>query len=151
MHITKSVVGFGLASVGVAGFLAACGGSGSSTVSAAHQVRSAPSHIYRVTLTPQGTVARRSGATGDAVIALHDGAGQLCWRFAHLHGFTAARSAAILTPGTVIHLSRSARLHHQGCRRLTATALAAIARSPRRYTVTIPTAADPRGAVSARL
>jgi hypothetical protein len=150
MHITKSAVAVGLVSVGLAGVLSACGGSGSSTVSAAH-VRASPSHVYRVALTPQGAGAKRSGATGDAVVALHDGAGQLCWRFAHLHGFTSARSAAILAPGAVIHLSTSAKLHHQGCRRLTVAVLAAIARNPRRYTVTIPTAADPKGAVSARL
>jgi hypothetical protein len=127
MHITKSAVAVGVVSVGPAGLLSACGDSGGSTASAAHQTRSAPSHIYRVTLTPP------------------------CWRSAHLHGFTGARSAAILASGTVIHLSTSTKLHHQECRRLTAGVLAAIAQHPGRFTVTIPTAADPKGAVSARL
>jgi hypothetical protein len=151
MHITKSAVAVGVVSVGLAGLLAACGGSGSSTVSTTLHARSAPSHIYRVTLTPESSTAKRSGASGDAVIALHDSADQLCWRFAHLHGFTGARSASILASGTVIHLSTSTKLHHQGCRRLTAGVLAAIAQHPGRYTVMIPTAADPKGAISARL
>ncbi len=79
------------------------------------------------------------------------GLAYLCWRFAHLHGFTGARSAVVLAPGAVIHLSTSSKLHHQGCRHLSAGLLALIARDPERYTVAIPTTSDPRGALSARL
>lgn len=136
--------------------LAGCGSSGSSGTSAGHH-RARPSHVYRVTLAPPPGATRTPVPTGVAVIALHDSPGELCWRFAHLHGFSGARSAAITsaptgtTHGVVIHLAKSTELHHQGCRHLSATTLSAIAAHPETFTVTIPTTAEPKGALSGRL
>jgi hypothetical protein len=136
---------------GLAAALAGCGGSGSSTTSAAHHRLPPPTHVYRVTLRPRSPATKPATGTGVAIVALHAGVGDVCWRFAHLHGFTGARSGVIIAPRAVIHLSTSSKLHHQGCRRLSANLLAAIAAKPERYTVAIPTATSPKGAISGRL
>ena len=141
----------GLVALGAAiGGCGSSGGSGSTAVGSSGHHIPRPTHVYRVAMSPVAG-AHASKASGVAIIALHDPSGEVCWRFAHLHGFTGARSASITAPGVVIHLSTSSKLHHQGCRHLTSAALSGIARTPGRYTVTIPTLADPRGAVSAHL
>jgi len=142
--------------------VAACGGSTSSNHGVSHVTLSGsahtrPAHIYRVRLggraeTPSGAPLGR----GDAIVAFH-GHSMLCWRFAHLHGFTQAASAQIHAgrPGrtgvALLSLSTGPKLHHQGCVAITPTLTTAIVHAPNRYYVTIPSAHYPAGAVRAQL
>jgi hypothetical protein len=141
--------------------VAACGSSSSSpntsTPSSSTVKRAGPGQIYRVALT--GTAETPRGApngTGAAVIALH-GSSRVCWRFAHLHGFTNATFAHIHLGTTrksgkvVVPLSTGPRLHHQGCVRVTATLVKAIEHNPRDYYVNIHSTTYPGGAVRAQL
>ncbi len=93
---------------------------------------------------------------GDAVIAFH-GERKVCWRFAHLHGFSGAtfahihlgsagQSGAIVQP-----LSTAPRLHHQGCARISPTLSRQIWSDPSRYYVNIHSLKYPAGAVRAQL
>lgn len=138
--------------------LAGCGGSASGGSGGASSARSGrPTAIYRVSLS--GQTKPMSGATqgrGNAIIALH-GDARLCWRFAHLHGFTDAMNAQLHTgaPGRtgrlVMPLATGPRLHHQGCVSVSPTLSKAIISDPSGYYVTIPSTRYPAGAVRAQL
>lgn len=140
--------------------LAACGHAGprSPTRPDAGVSASRPSRKLVATLT--GRTARFGGAphgAGIAVIALHDAAHEICWRFAHLHGFTAAthaelrRGAGRDTDPVVLDLSSAPRLHHKGCERARPSLTEAIARQPDRFYVNVDAAGFPSGAVRGRL
>jgi CHRD domain len=137
--------------------LAACGGGGSKSSSTRPGGGSPPIRVYRTSLS--GAANRPPGAprgTGSAVIALHKGP-TLCWRFAHLHGFTRPTSASLhLGPSggagkEVIVLSRGRRLRHQGCVRISAALNDAIELAPANYYLTISSKRYPAGAVRAQL
>ncbi len=143
----------------------ACGGSSqgsSSSASSSRVGRSAakgggPIRIYRLALagrneTPPGA----PNGTGVAVIALH-GSSTVCWRFAHLHGFSNATVAHIHVGAKgksgriVVPLSSGRRLHHQGCVPVSATLVKAIKQDPHGYYVNIHSTRYPNGAVRAQL
>jgi hypothetical protein len=138
--------------------LAACGGSASGGSSGAASAQSTrPTAIYRVSLS--GQTNAMSGATqgrGAAIIAFH-GDSRLCWRFAHLHGFTDAMSAQLHAEATgetgrlVMPLSTGPRLHHQGCTSVDPTLSKAVISDPSGLSVTIPSTRYPGGAVRAQL
>jgi hypothetical protein len=144
--------------IGVAG----CGGGGSGTSGSAPRAAvpgsgSRPTQIFRVQMT--GAMATPSGATqgaGAAIIAFH-GASTVCWRFAHLHGFTDATTAHVdagaqgrIGP-TVIMLSPGPRLRHQGCVPVSPAVSRRIVARPGGYYVTIQSKQYPQGAVRAQL
>jgi len=155
-----------LLSLGLAGLtfgLAACGSGGSGSGAATGGSRGAgasvpgPVHIYRLTLsgaaeTPHGA----PNGSGDAILAFHAGS-LICWRFAHLHGFTDATFAHIHVGArgrsgqVVVPLSTGPRLHHQGCVRVGAGVVNAIEQHPQEYYVNIHSAQYPGGAVRAQL
>ena len=144
--------------IGVAG----CGGTGSGLGSAAHRAAvpasgRRPTQIFAVRMS--GTTELTAGArhgVGAAVIAFH-GASTICWRFAHLHGFTNATSAQINegvarhVGQTVIVLSAGPRLHHQGCVPVSPALTKRIVARPAGYSVTIRSEQYPQGAVRAQL
>jgi CHRD domain len=140
---------------------AGCGGSAASSSSGAADPGASlgvPDRIYRVKLSgsAERPPASRS-AVGDALIALHDLAHELCWRFAHLHGFVAATSAHIHvgqagTVGTVfVALSTGPHLHHRGCVVIGKRVITNIEKNPRGYYVNIASRRYPNGAVRAQL
>ncbi len=138
--------------------VAACGSSGS----VASNVASSGSHgrptaIYRVLLS--GQAETQPGALqgrGDAIVAFH-GESVVCWRFAHLHGFTGATDAQIHAGPTgrvgsvILALSTGPRLHHQGCVSLSPGLSKLIMGNPSGYYVNIPSVQYPAGAVRAQL
>jgi hypothetical protein len=143
--------------LGVAG----CGGASSSASSSKSSSPSAktarPARIYRLALT--GKAETPPGAptgTGAAVIAIH-GSSTVCWRFAHLHGFTSATFAHIHLGATgksgniVVPLSTGPALHHQGCVAVNPALIRAIERNPHGYYVNIHSTKYPGGAVRAQL
>ena len=93
---------------------------------------------------------------GAAVIAFH-GASMVCWRFAHLHGFTDATSARVdvgtvrRAGQTVIVLSPGPRLRHQGCVMVNPALSRKIVARPGGYYVLIESKQYPQGAVRAQL
>ena len=106
-------------------------------------------HLSGATGTPRGA----TGAVGAAVIAFH-GDAQVCWRFAHLHGFTDATSAHIQTGGrgsVVVALSPGPRLHHQGCVAVSPTVSRKILARPAGYYVSVNSRQYEHGAVRAQL
>lgn len=102
--------------------------------------------------TPRGAVH----GVGAAVIAFH-GDSLVCWRFAHLHGFTTATSAHIQigtigrTGQVVIALSPGPRLHHQGCAPVSPAVSRKIVARPSGYYLNVYTKQYPQGAVRAQL
>lgn len=137
-----------------------CGASGASSPRAAPPGADlgVPNHIYRVKLSGSGEKPTGPAtAVGYAVIALHDSHHELCWRFAHLHGFTHATRAHIgVGPsGSAGHvfltLSAGPRLHHQGCVSVTSHAISTIEVNPRGYYVDIASVRYPKGVVRAQL
>lgn len=142
--------------------LAACGGSGgSSSAGSTHKAAGAgipgPVHVYRVTLS--GAAEPRHGApsgAGVAIIAFH-GSSRICFRFAHLHGFTNATTARIhrgakgMAGKVVVSLSTAPRLHHEGCVHATPEVTGAIQKAPQKYYVNIHSTQYPSGAVRAQL
>jgi len=147
--------------------VAACGSSGASsnsssssvstTTSASATKRAVRIRTYRLRLA--GTAETPPGApngVGVAVIAFH-GSSVLCWRFAHLHGFTDATFAHIhvgakgRSGNVVVPLSTAPRLHHHGCVQVSRALVNAIERSPHDYYVNIHSAQYPSGAVRAQL
>jgi hypothetical protein len=105
-----------------------------------------------VTETPPGA----AHGVGSAIIAFH-GDSRVCWRFAHLHGFTDATSAHIdigasgRTGQVVIALSPGPRLHHQGCVPVSPGLSRRIWARPGGYYVDVYSKQYPRGAVGAQL
>ena len=157
MRTTSTV----LALVASALVFAACGSSGSSSTPQGSKAAGAgikgPVKIYRLKLS--GAAETSGGApagAGDAIIAFH-GTSVVCWRFAHLHGFTGATSARVYAGSkdkdgkVVASLSTGPQLHHQGCRHAHPSVLSAIERRPQDYYVNIHSAQHPRGAVRAQL
>jgi hypothetical protein len=146
--------------------LAACGSSSGTgtTGSGAHAAarttalsRSRPTRVYTVALS--GRAETTGGAPlgrGAAIIAFH-GQSAVCWRFAHLHGFTDATVAHILagakgkTGAPVLALSTGPRLHHQGCVPISLAVTKLIWSHPNDYYVNILGARYPHGAVRAQL
>jgi hypothetical protein len=141
--------------------LGACGSSSSSTSSSAAGSSKPKSgvrgHIYRVTL--RGKAERPPGApngSGAAVIALHSNL-TVCWRFAHLAGFSGAtashihRGAAGTSGPIVVPLSTSSKLHHKGCVHTTANTIKEIEKNPHGYYVNVHSKQYPGGAVRAQL
>jgi CHRD domain len=138
-----------------------CGSSSSSASSATTGPSAAkstrPARIYRLALagkaeTPPGAPNGR----GVAVIAIH-GSSTVCWRFAHLHGFTNATfahlhiGAAGKSGNIVVPLSTGPALHHQGCVPVNPVLIKAIEHNPRGYYVNIHSTKYPGGAVRAQL
>jgi hypothetical protein len=106
-------------------------------------------HLSGATGTPPGATA----GVGAAIIAFH-GDALVCWRFAHLHGFTEATSAHIrVAQGgqSVIALSSGPRLHHQGCVPVSPAVSRRIWARPGGYYVNVDSKQYSRGAVRARL
>lgn len=141
--------------------LAGCGGStpsvSSSSTPAATAKGTRPARIYHLKLTGKAETPRGAPAgTGAAVIAVH-GSSTVCWRFAHLHGFTRATFAHIHrgAPGRagniVVALSTGPALHHQGCVPVKPALIKAIERNPGGYYVNIHSTKYPGGAVRAQL
>lgn len=141
--------------------VAACGGSGSPTATS-HRggvpgAHSRPSQIYRVALS--GAAVRPPGparAIGVALVALHGQSG-LCWRFAHLHGFSDPIGAGVHsgTKGAngrqVVPLAPHAVFHHQGCARISPTLSRALAAGPSGYYIAIQSGRYPAGVVRGQL
>ena len=137
-------------SIGIAG----CGSTGATTLRAASDP---PLHLYRVKLTGKAEIPHgAANGTGYAIIAIHSGS-IVCWRFAHLHGFSNAtvtqihaglrgRSGKILVP-----LSTGPMLHHRGCVKVGAAAITAITRAPSDYYVNVHSQQYPSGAVRGQL
>ena len=139
--------------------LAACGGGSSTSSGSGSRTShlSRPTEIYRVQLsgTAETPPAAPNGA-GIAIIAFH-GSSKVCWRFAHLHGFTHATMAHIhagaqgRSGAIVVGLSTGGRLHHQGCVAVSAAVSHRIWSKPSQYYVDIRSTQYPRGAVRAQL
>ena len=138
--------------------IAACGGGGGGTGShPAGRGPGRPVRTYHVKLS--GKAINPPGApkgSGAAVIALHHH-DLVCFRFAHLHGFSGP-TAAYLGRGTkgqqgkvVLHLSRSSVVHHKGCARASRALGASLERKPAGYFVAIVTKQYPKGAVGGQL
>jgi hypothetical protein len=155
--------------------IAACGSSSSSSISSASKpsttatttpaatgkkgkTAAVPSRTYTVKLT--GAAETPPGAptgTGAAVIALHGKTLQVCWRFAHLHGFTSATFAHIhigpkgTSGNIVVPMSTGPSLQHKGCVSAAAAMIEAIEKNPHGYYVNIHSKKYPGGAVRAQL
>jgi hypothetical protein len=153
----------GLAGVVAAGVLAACGGSSPPPVvvsgslaanRSAATVTGAPLALFTVALSGGGKPPGAAHGRGYAIIAVHQGS-VVCWRFAHLHGFTIATGARIYAaahPGSgPVSLSSGPRLHHRGCIRVHAGLAAALRARPGQWGVVVDSARFPSGAVRARL
>ncbi len=148
----------------VASFGVAACGSGSTGTTSAHagagtlaRVRSRPTRMYKVALSGRAEAARGAPqGRGFAIIAFH-GPSLVCWRFAHLHGFTAATGAGIVSGAagrsgrTVVPLSSGPRLHHQGCVSISAATTKTIWSDPGGYYVNVVSTGYPRGAVRSQL
>ncbi len=157
MRRTSTALLSGGAALATAVALAACGGSSPSAPAASAAsggATSPPLAIYRATLTGNGSPAGAPLGSGFAIVALHPGQ-LLCWRFAHLHGFTVATHAWIYAGaqprGGAIRVSSGPRLHHRGCTRLTTTTAKSIASRPSGYSVAVDSVRYPGGAVRGRL
>lgn len=134
--------------------IAGCGGGGSS---ASTPAQSKPTQLYTVALS--GRAEPRAGAAGGsgfAIIAFH-GPRTVCWRFAHLHGFTTATHAAIYagkarkTGIVAIALTGPPRLHHRGCVAMAAATSRRIMHAPATFYVNVFADRFPQGAVRGQL
>jgi hypothetical protein len=137
-----------------------CGASGASSPPAAPPGANlgVPSHIYRVKLSGSREKPPGPGtAVGYAVIALHDSHHELCWRFAHLHGFTDATDAhirvgpSVSTGHVFLTVSAGPRLHHRGCLSVTTNAMSKIEVNPSGYYVDVASVRYPNGVIRAQL
>ena len=147
-------------SIALGATLAGCGSTSSGTSRAGHRAGmpsgSRPTQVYRVTLTGAAAPRGAPQGTGAAIIAFH-GDSLVCWRFAHLRGFTDA-TPAHLHVGTEGHLgtialglSTGPHLHHQGCVRVNPALTKKLRSDPSGYYVEIPSKQYPHGAVRAQL
>lgn len=141
--------------------LAACGSSGAgaplSHASGTSGVwRSRPTAIYKIALSGHGeTPTGAPHGRGEAIIAFH-GPSVVCWRFAHLHGFTNATFAhiqrgAARASGRIVVSSTGPRLHHEGCTTVSRAVSRAIIVAPNHYYVNIDSLRYPAGAVRGQL
>jgi hypothetical protein len=153
--------------------VAACGSSSSSssagastsTATSSHKAHSkkaggagVPSRTYTVKLTgPAETPPGAPHGSGFAIIAIHDSTHRICWRFAHLHGFSGPTfshihvGAAGKSGNIVVPLSTGATFEHKGCAPTSASVISAIQKNPHGYYVNIHTKQYPSGAVRAQL
>lgn len=156
--------------------IAACGSSSNSTSSNASggssastpagttpgkgktKVVAVPSKTYSVKMTGKAETPKGPpSGTGAAVVTVHGKTDKLCWRFAHLKGFSAPTLAHIhLGPaGTsgnvVVPLSGAAKFKDKGCVRASPTLLKAIEKNPHGYYVNIHNKKYPGGAVRSQL
>ena len=123
-----------------------------------HDSRSRPTRIYRVSLSGAAELSPGPAhGTGAAIIPFHADS-TVCWRFAHLHGFTDATNAGIQSVGahgqsgiSVGALSTGPRLHHRGCARVSPALSKKIWTEPGHYNVNIESKQYPQGAVRAQL
>ena len=146
--------------LGICGLLAAsvaitgCGGSSAPANSRGGVNAQKPSVEYVVRMSGTSESPPTHGV-GDAIIALHEH--DICYRFAHMRGFTDASNARILRGATretgtiVVSLATGPRLHHRGCLAMGATVMTAIAADPSAYYVEIRSVQYPRGLVRAQL
>jgi hypothetical protein len=115
-----------------------------------------PSVEYVVKLSG-ATESPPTRGTGYAILALHDRAHEICFRFAHLHGFFLATTARIARAPArrvgppVLALSDGPRLHHRSCLTAAVRLMSSIAADPAAYYVEIRSVANPHGAVRAQL
>lgn len=123
-----------------------------------HRRPAVPSRTYHVKMS--GTAEVPKGApkgSGGAVVALHGRTLQVCWRFAHLRGFTGPTFAHIHQGGRgtsgpiVVPLSTSLKFHNRGCVKASAAVIKAIEHNPHGYYVNIHSKKYPGGAVRAQL
>lgn len=156
MRTRRSVAGL-LAASALA--VAGCGGSsrGTNPHPTAGSGLSGPLRIYRVPLSGAAEVPPGAPAgQGAAVIAFH-GKSTVCWRFAHLHGFTVATSASLYSGAggakgrVALQLSPGPVMHHQGCAPIPSALMAAIERAPHDYYVSILSHRYPDGAVRGQI
>lgn len=154
-------IGLLVTSIALACSLAGCGGTSSRSSAAGQRAGlpsgSRPARVYRVRLT--GAAATPRGAPqgiGAAIIAFH-GDSLVCWRFAHLHGFTDATSAHVHIGreghlgNIALALSTGPHLRHQGCVPVNPTLTKKISSDPSAYYVDIPSKQYPQGAIRAQL
>lgn len=145
----------------LAGMAAAGCGGGTSSTGAHHAAvpgsGTRPTQIYHVQMSgADGMPPGAKAGAGAAVVAFH-GPSKLCWRFAHLHGFTSATSARVDVGAAgrdgqaVIVLSPGPRLHHQGCVQVSPALSKQIVSQPGGYYLSIQSKQYPQGAVRARL
>jgi hypothetical protein len=116
------------------------------------------SRTYRLKLNGKAEIP--SGApkgTGAAVIALHGNTLKVCFRFAHLKGFTGATYAHIhlgakgTSGNVVVPLSTGAKFLHKGCVSASASLIKAIEKNPHGYYVNIHSKKYPAGVVRSQL
>jgi hypothetical protein len=148
-----------------AGGLTACGssGGGSGSHPASHSP-GRPVRSYHVSLTGKAVVApaktaKTAGApqgSGAAAIALHHHA-LVCFRFAHLRGFTTPTTAQIgqapkgKAGKVVLELSRTRALRRRGCARASRALAAALEKAPSNYYVVVNSRQYPQGAIRGQL
>jgi CHRD domain len=145
--------------------LAACGssGGGSGSHPASHGP-GRPVRSYHVTLSGKAVVSatktvKAAGAprgAGAAAIALHHHA-LVCFRFAHLRGFTNPTTAQIAQAPkgkagkAVLELSRTHALRRRGCARASRALAAALEKTPSNYYVLVNSKQYPHGAIRGQL
>ena len=146
----------------VAAVVSACGGQAATppgrSASAVPTAHGAPILILRTRLSGRAVPdpGAPPDASGDAIIALHRG-DEVCFRFAHLHGFHQA-TRAILGMGaarrsgvTRVVLTPGPQLHHQGCVSVPAGVAATMTTHATGLFVTIFSVHSPSGAVRGQL
>lgn len=117
-----------------------------------------PSRTYSVKMTGKAETPKGApSGSGAAVVTVHGKTDQVCWRFAHLKGFTAPTLAHIhigpsgTSGNIVLPLSGAARFKRKGCVPASATLLKAIEKNPHGYYVNIHNKKYLGGAVRAQL
>ena len=138
--------------------LAGCGGSSSSSKSStsAHHT-AAPRVTYHLTLTGAAETPRGAPTGGGAAVISVHGTTKICWRFAHLHGFTHPTFAHIhvgpagKSGNIVVPLSTGSKFKHKGCVHASSTVVKPILANPGGYYVNIHSNQYPAGAVRSQL
>lgn len=153
--------------------VAACGSSKSSSSSSKSASSSSASSTPAAPTTTKGKIPSRTysvklvgkvevpkGAPsggGNAIVTIHGSTHQVCWRFAHLHGFTNPTFAHIHkgpagTEGPiVVPFSTGPTFKHKGCVPASPQLLTAIEKNPHAYYVNIHSKTYPGGAVRSQL